>query len=620
MPSPTRLGTAIASLPLLGGARVGATLVVVSRNVRPTRVIGYDLDDRSIAFDTAIDAGDGAWGVAADRDRGWVYLGLLGARGRTNLYRVAVDDGEADGVAAIDAPTIWDLGVADDGTVVGVTDTRLSFAWDPASGRARALGLVGESEAVRAVTVAAGHVVVGGNRHNRAWLRAHPLSDAGDGAAAGAAAGAGGRDVLPASLADHQTVYALAARGGRVAIGTRGPGGRDPAVALVELAADGSHQPGPAGTADGEEVVDAVDVGGEFTAATVRRSGAALRLDHDGGLERLPAPVPHVENRAVSVLGGALVGVAGKGAVWSMTAGGDAVDPVHLVASGRVAGSPERVQSVAAAGDRALVGGSFGFADHDLAAGTSRWQPAPGEAKAIAFADDGDAFLALYPLGAVHRVAAGGREAQSWAQLDPEQNRPKDLAWMPEPDVIAVTTAADRRGGGALHLIGRATGDVSSHVDVLARAEHPTGLAVAGDRLLVGGSGADPTLLGWDATADREVWRTTVTGAGALVGMAVVGGRLVAVGSYGVAISVDPADGTILARRELDGGGPAVAVGGAAVVTDGDRVWRLDPEALDAELVAEGLAGDFWSGPDLAAHDGGVLVIAGRELAGLVVA
>lgn len=601
MTEPRRLGTAIRSLPLLGGVRTGHHLVVVSRNTRPTRVIAYDLRDRSIAADVAIDDGDGAWGVAADDDR--VYVGLLGARGRTNLYRVRISDGALEGLAAIDADHVWDLAVADDGTVVGVTDQPLVFAWDPSSGRARAMGMLGVGESVRAVAVAGGEVVIGGNRHGRAWARAHPFDER------------AGRDVLPDALADHQTVYTLAARGRWVAVGTRGPGSRDPAVALLDL--DAEPGTGPRAVVDGEEVVDAADVGDAFTAATVRRSGAVVRLDHDGGgLTRLPAPVPPMENRVVSVLGGALVGAAGDGSVWSMRADGSAVDPVHLLTSGRVAGSPERVQSLTAADGRVLVGGTFGVAEHDLAAGTSRWRAAPGEAKAIVVAD-GDAYLALYPVGAVHRLAAGAEEVEAWATLPAEQNRPQDLAWVPDADVLAVTTAADRRGGGALHLIDRATGNVSSHTDVLGRGQHPTGLAVAGDRVLVGGSGSDPTLLCWDAAADREVWRLDgIDDAGALVGMAVVDSRLVAVGTGGVAIAVDVDAGSVEARRSLDaGGGRAVTAGGAMLITDGDRVWRVEPAALEAEVVIEGLAGAFWGRPDLAVDDAGALVISGRDLA-----
>lgn len=601
MTEPRRLGTAIRSLPLLGGVRTGQHLVVVSRNIRPTRVIAYDLSDRSIAVDAAIDDGDGAWGVTADGD--WVYVGLLGARGRTNLYRVRLSDGAVEGLAAIDAAHLWDLDVADDGTVVGVTDKPLVFAWDPSTGRARAMGMLNAGESVRAVAVAGDRVVIGGSRGGRAWARAHPFDER------------DGRDVLPNALAGHQTVYTLAARGQRVVVGTRGPDSRNPAVALLDLAGGPA---GPLAVVDGEEVVDAADIGDAFTAATVRRSGAVVRLDHDGGLTRLPAPVPPMENRVVSVLGGAVVGASGDGSVWSMRADGSAVDPVHLLTSGRVDGGPERVQFVTAADGRALVGGTFGFADHDLAAGTSRWRPAPGEAKAIAFAG-GDAYLALYPVGAVHRLPAGADELEAWATLPAEQNRPHDLAWVSEGDVLAVTTASDRRGGGALHLIDRATGAVSSHVDPFGGGQRPTGLATAGPRVLVGSSGANPALLCWDAAADREVWRIDeIADAGSLVGMAVVDGRLVAVGGYGMAVAVNVDDGSIAARRKVDaGGGRAVVAGGAVLTTDGDRVWRVEPDGLGCELVADGLAGAFWGWPDLAVDADGPLVIAGRDLARL---
>lgn len=602
MTEPHRLGTAIRSLPLLGGVRTGHHLVVVSRNTRPTRVIAYDLRDRTIAADVAIDDGDGAWGVAADGD--WVYVGLLGARGRTNLFRVRISDGATEGLAAIDANHVWDLAVAGDGQLVGVTDQPLVFAWDPTSGRARAMGMLGDGESVRAVAVAGDAVVIGGNRHGRAWARAHPFDDR------------AGRELLPEALAGHQTVYTLAARGRRVAVGTRGPDSRDPAVALLDL--DDAAGAGPLAVVDGEEVVDAADVGDAFTAATVRRSGAVVRLDHDGDLTRLPAPVPPMENRVVSVLGGALVGATGDGSVWSMRADGSAVDPVHLLASGRVAGSPERVQSLTAADGRVLVGGTFGVTEHDLAAGTSRWRSAPGEAKAIVVVG-GEAYLALYPVGAVHRLAAGAEEVEAWVALPAEQNRPQDLAWVSDADVLAVTTASDRRGGGALHLIDRATGTASSHTDVLGRGQHPTGLAVVAGRFLVGGSGSDPTLLCWDAAADREVWRLDgIDDAGALVGMAVVDGRLVAVGTGGVAVAVDVDDGSVVARRALDaGGGRAVAASGTMLITDGDRVWKVEPDTLEAEVVVDGLAGAFWGRPDLAVDDDGALVIAGRDLARL---
>ncbi len=576
------LGTAVEGFSVTGAALAGDRMTLVSRNLAPTRVATLDVTSNTLVDqDTTI--GAGAWGLTRQPDAS-VAIGLFGAKAQGNLLRYS---GALTVLAALDANYIWSLAAAPDGRLYGVTSDRtLLFRYDPATQQANDLGGVQSGDQLRVVTVAAGRVIVGGARNGKALLYSVNL------------AGQDRRDILPPDLAGDRLVYALAASGNRLAVGTTGPGMSMPALALLDLA-------DPAATKivrlPREATIDCVLHAPGVIYGSARPSGGLYQLTiADGTLRRLAVPVPLSETRLLTLHGTDVLGANGTGEVYryrTQTGNVQVVAPPDLGLPLR----PELTQSLAADAKFAVVGGSFRAQVHDLVDGTSTSIRVPGEPKDVVLVGT-TAYLALYPIAEVWALDLGTKELRRVAQLPSDQLRPIAMAHDPRLGSLVVTTTDDL-SVGALHVVDPVTGRVSTTRNPLGNGQIPAGLAVEGATVYVGGSGTNPSVAQVDLVTGAVRWRldAVTPDTGFVLGMARTGALLYALTTEGWAVAIDPAAPGVARRRRVapDGGRLRALAGSIHAVATG-ALLRLDPTTLAPTTEVANLASAVWGWPSLA--------------------
>ncbi|HUG85011.1 MAG TPA: hypothetical protein VMM13_10620, partial [Euzebya sp.] len=425
--STTTIGTAAPGWPSTGAVLDGTRLHVVSRNLDRTRIAIIDITNWDLVAERTIAVGDGAWGLTVAA--GGVYLGLYGARGSANLYRLA--GSSVQPLAALAVDYIWDLATLPDGRVLGVaTEPSLVFTYDPSTQQASDIGLLTARQRPRTCTTTGSRLVVGGTGDGRAFLVDRALS------------GGAVRPILPSALAGDDTVYCSAVTpAGWIVIGTGGPALDRPAIAVLDPNA-------PEGAVvvrlPREALVDTVVVVGDDVFATARPSGALYRLDLGSQqLFREAVPVAMSETRDLAAAGPRLIGSSGDGSVWEFRRSTGAVT-VHGPEALGLQLRPQRVQSIAAAEDRVEVGGSFTLTRHDLTSGTATTTFLPGEAKGMVVVGD-LTYLAVYPIGEIWYWRATEEAPRRLTQLDSDQLRPIALAWSTQLQALLATTTDDRK-------------------------------------------------------------------------------------------------------------------------------------------------------------------------------
>lgn len=596
------LGPAIVGFPIVGAALADGRVYAVSRNLVPPALAVYDLDARTVTATVDVPTGAGAWGVTAGH-AGDVYLGQFGARGQANLYRLDRGTNQLEGVAALDVQYIWDLAVAADGKVYGVTSPDMVFEYDPGTRLARDLGVIRHPpEALRSVEAAGRTVFAGGNTEGRAMLLAiDPVSRQRS-------------SILPPQLAGHHTVYTLATSDRFLAAGTRGPSAVNPALAVLALA---DHRVVATVDVPGESLIDAIAVADDEVFFTTRISGALYRYGlGDRQLRKLATPVPNAETRAVFLHRGQVVGASASGGVWTHDIATGRTDVVDLLDAGSPP-RPELAQSIAAGGGTVYVGGNFGFQLRDLATGQSRRLFVGGEPKDIAIGRE-TVYLALYPGAEVWEYAPGADEARKAAQLPVQQNRPVAAHYEPDSGRVLVSTVSDRLGGGALNVFDPATGGQANYVNPFGDAQHPAGIATAGRTAFIGGSGPHPSLAAWNLDTGQKLWQLDrpVPDAEAMIGLVASGPRLYGYTLNGWFLVVDLATTTVVHRAQAPHRGGSLAVSGEFVYgVDSDALFRFHLQTFQHEVVLGDLASRIWGWPFMAADEqGNLYVIKGSDV------
>lgn len=599
------LGPASVGFPVSGAALAGGRIYAVSRNVSPPTLASFDPRARRAREEAAIPSGVGAWGVAADRERS-LYIGQFGARGRPNLYRYDLSTRSLRDIALLDVDYVWDLAVAPDGVVYGVTAPDMVFAYRPDARRADDIGLIARDDRVRSVAVDDARVYVGGARAGKALL----LSA--DRATRRTAS------ILPAPAAAHQGIYTVRASRYHVIAGTRGPGASDPAILAIDR---NDPRVARVGVVAHESVVDTVQVHAGAVWGTARPSGALYRLDLGSGhVQRVAVPVPLAETRALFVHDGKLVGVSAPPIVWSYDPATTRVERIDLLDAG-LRGKPELTQSLAASQGNVYVGGNFGFTVLDTRTLRATRFFVPGEPKDLAVAGD-TVYLGLYPGAELWSYRAGAPPGKV-AQLPVEQNRPVAVAADTTRGVVAVGTAADRRGGGALHLVDARTGRVQSLADPLGGGQHVAGITATGGIAYVGGGSADARLGAFDIATGRLLWvlEGVAPGGGALAGLDVGARRLYALSVGGRFAIVDLTTRRVVYRARVPHGGGRLRLWRAFVYgATPNALLAFNPHTGASEVVVASLGSRIWGWPSLAVDADALYVVKGMNVARVTVA
>ncbi len=592
-------GEAVPGWPTSGAVLDADRLHLVSRNLPGTRVAEIDLDTRTLVREVVIRAGDGAWGTTLAPDG--VYVGLFGARGQGNLYRIV--GGRAGVVAAIGCDYIWDLATGPDGTVYGVGgQPALVFAYSPATGRASDLGVISSSQRPRTCTVVDGRLVVGGRGGGRAFLVDRDP------------AGKGVRDLLPAALTLDGSVYCSAPVGdGRVVVGTEGRARRTPAIAVLD---PDNRDKAVILRLPREALVDTVSVVDSVVYATARPSGALYRTDLTGRrLTRVDVPVPLSETRRLMAVPDGVVGASADGSVWRHERRTRTTTTRSAVAMS-LSPQPQRAQSICASDTAVDVGGSFSVTRHPVDGGDPVTRFVPGEPKAMVRMGT-TTYMAIYPTAEVWAWADGADAPVRLTRLETDQLRPIALAALTRLGALVCTTTDDA-SRSVVHTIDPVTGRVDVVENPLGQ-QSVAGLHTAASTIYVGGSGSSPGITAYDAVDGQRLWTVAdaIPDGGFVLGLQVVGDRLAVSTSRGWFTTIDLQGQRVTPPiRVATVGGQLRRDGRAVLLATGDAVARIDPVSLDVTELATDLDGQFWNWPPMDIDpSGGVWVMAGRDLA-----
>ncbi|MFE7592119.1 hypothetical protein ACFU6K_22195 [Kitasatospora sp. NPDC057512] len=621
-PEVTGLGPGNSDFPLMSATLIDDTLWIGSRNLAPARVIGYHLPTGRVTATVELPTGNFVQGSAAHG--GVLHLGVTDAPGAANLYRY---DGTLTALGSVPGADVRDVAVAPDGTLyaTGRQKGRAAgpglYAWSPAGGVTEVASPAPNATQGRAVAATATHAylgvgsnLAGGGGATRAGLYAVER-------ATGAVT-----DITPPDLRGDTIIRRITVLGDDLlAVSTEG------APAHVALLDPADHRVLRSFAVPGTKSVTNFQRRGDTLWFTSTEHGVLWRHDlATGALDQLAVPVPDGNSWGLGRLGDTLAGVTEGGTVWTLDLGTGAVATRDLVEAGAPAAA-QLGMSVAARAGRVYVGGNGSLALHDLAAGTVRKLPVPGEAKDTVVLDDGTLYLGVYSSQGIWRYRPGTDPAPvKEAALPQEQNRPQVIRRDPDSGLLLLGVQADTTGGGSFVTYRPGSGRPTVHTDPLGPEQLVRAVAAGHGQAFLGGDNARPTgprgdLAAWDPVAGRELWRTATDLGAGVSSLAVLGNTLYGLTVNGRAFTVDlcgsrrPGYAPVIGRRAdlgaVSGANPRLlALGGALYGVSERSLFRLDRDTLAATVLV-GLDAEWYSGARLAADEHGVLyTLRGREL------
>ncbi|MFF2821241.1 PQQ-binding-like beta-propeller repeat protein [Kitasatospora cineracea] len=619
----TDLGPGLVQFSLMSGLRVGDTLYIGSRNLTPSRVIGFHLPSRTVVSHTELGAGPepSIQALAADPTGRYLYIGVLlkADQGKPNLYRwdLTTPEQPAVPVGRTEDRDIRDLAVAPDGTVYAVGGmpgtAPVLWEYDPATGKVANLGAPDPNATLaRAVAATdstvffgAGSILAGGNGASAASLYAYDR------------AARRFSPVLPAELAKDPSLRELAVIGDQLVVGTSG--GTDPAkFAVLDLADLSRATVVPtrgttvkAFTSDAERIYFASESGIQVYSKAGRTISP---LQFDG---------PDLgEIWGLEQTGGKLEAVSGYGIVVEI----DLASGTSVTTDLGQAGAPADAQAamgVAAGGGYVYLGGNGAIARHDLRTGQVVNLRAPGEAK-DAEVIDGLLYTGQYNAQGIWCYdPSGGGQPHQVAAFPSEQNRPLDTAWDPVHRLLLVAVQNDTRGGGALWTYDPRTGRSASFADPVDGVQLVRAVACQDGVAYLGGdnaakTGARGTVVALDPVTGREGWRIETGQPGGVAALAAQGHHLYVLTRNGRALVVDLRTRKMVSSADVSG----VCQGFAALVANRGMVYgvstttlfRFDPVTFAVGTVVAGVNGAWYSGPHLNAHGGRLYTLRDHHL------
>ncbi|MDN3292572.1 hypothetical protein QWM81_00625 [Streptomyces ficellus] len=583
-------GVASLTAAIVGTTVLGNHAYVVARGQNPTRVGEIDLTTRKLTRSFRLTRGDGGW--AATVSGGHVYIGSYPF---PDIHRIDPATGTVTRIGTIGPAGgfVWCLATAPDGTVYAGTHPR-GEVWEykPQTGTLRNLGaaMAGE-QYVRAIAADDRYVYAG--TLPRGYVIAYDR-------ATGAK-----RNITPTP---YGGAAALLAHGGRV-LGSLGR-------TIVDLAPDGSDARAimiPAA----ERIADAITVMPDGALYCVGRpTGTVYRREGDR-LVAVAAPATGDEHRALIPLGkNTMLGAVGSGRLWWLdlpTKKSEIVELIDIGLSG-----PDPVQSIAyQAGGTVHVGGHYSLTTHRPSHGTSKRIRIPGEPKQLRVVG-GRVYAAMYPSTEFLEIDPRRGKIRSMGFIDNDQQRPTDMAYVPEQDLLLVASAPPAGGlKGALTLVERSRGRLTVHKDVITdqsvmsvalddRVGHRTAY-LAGDTW--GGGSVTParphaTVVAFDLRRRTVLWEATpIEGHASIQHIEVHDGILY--GLYkrrsGTWFAMDLESRTVIKTGKLPSYGEiSVHFGQVYASVFGGSVYRLGPGSDDAQLVLGGLGDGWYNPPQLA--------------------
>ncbi|MFD4372428.1 PQQ-binding-like beta-propeller repeat protein [Streptomyces sp. NPDC058486] len=601
----TDLGPAIEQFALMSALQVGDTVYIGSRNLEPTRVIGFHLPTRKVVSQTVLGTGHSIQALAADPTGRYLYAGILtkGDEGKPNLFRwdLTTPQTPAVGIGRTEDRDIRDLAVAPDGTVyaVGGIPGKAPALWmyDPATGKVTKLGIP-DPKATLARAVAAtdttvffgaGSVLSGGEGASKASLYAYDR-------AAGTFA-----DVTPPEMEKDPSLRDLVVLGDRLVVSTSGS--TEPAkLAVMDLADLSSYKVTTSTgkvvknlTAQGDTVHFATDTGlHSYSLAT----GVLSPVAFDGDLGEVWG-LDHVGDTLTVVSGYGFVGeidlASGRAVVTDLGAAGAPV-------------SPQTTMGIAADHRYVYVGGNNVIARHDLRDGKVANLRAPGEAK-DAEVLNGVLYTGQYSSQGMWTYDPQRDELpRQLAAFPSEQNRPLDVCYDGRNRLLLVGVQSDTEGGGSLWTYSPRTGKKAAYINPVDGNQLVRAVATRDGVAYLGGDnptaqGPRGTLVAFDPVAGRELWRldlpaTLTTGTAAL---AVRGRHLYGLtrkgGFFVVDLSIRRVIHTADHRAVCPGFAAMVTSRGVVYGVSDTTLFRFDPKTFALTTVVAEINGAWYSGP-----------------------
>lgn len=607
-PTVTDHGPGLVSFSLMSGELVGTTMYIGSRNLSPTRVIGFDIPSRKVVSRTDLGPGQFVQALAGDPTGRHLYAGIVynGDRDQPNLFRWDLADTSKPAVAIgrAEGLDVRALAVAEDGRVyaVGKQDRPGLWEYDPATGSVAQIAVPDPlATQARGVDVTASTVYYGSGSN---------LS--GGGGASGAGLFAVDRvshevtSILPPELAVDPAVRDVRVVGDHVFVGTEGA--ELPCkVAALRLDDPTSYVWAVAGgksakcyVAVGDDVYFMADGLQKFSLET----GELTSLPMEGGEIGEVWGMGHHGNSLV------IVSAAGHVTSYDLTTG--VTTPTDLVEAGAPADA-QLGMSVAAGRGYAYVGGNGQIARHDLATGAVTNLNAPGEAKDMEVVGT-TLFTGQYSSQGVWRYdPAADTAPYRAAALPTEQNRPQDVHWDAATGLFLLGIQCDTRGGGSFASYRPGTGEVDVHVNPIdeyqmvkcVTAKDGIGYLGGENRGTVGPLGE---VVAWDLAARRELWRLDPAAGSGITSMVALGWKLYGISVRGTFFVVDLRTRSVVHRANLRA---TVAPNRTTLVVSRGRVYgasaaalfRVDPHRYTVTTVVADLGAEWYSGARLAVDE-----------------
>ncbi|MFB6726614.1 PQQ-binding-like beta-propeller repeat protein [Kribbella sp. NPDC056345] len=402
-------------------------------------------------------------------------------------------------------------------------------------------------------------------------------------------------------LAREDFVYALAVTDDLIAIGTE-PGGL--LVVLDRRTPDQYHV-----IETHERTIDAIAVDGHVVWCTGRPSGSLFRYD-TGQLERVWSPLPGQETRSLTVDTDGISGISGGGQSWRWSAKSATV--IDLGQQGLPA-HVEPPQSVCTLQDEVLVGGNFGLCVHQPPERSMRRYVVDGEPKAMVSTGDA-AYLALYPGAAICRYDRETRTVSRVGKIGGLSNRPRDIAWSLDHDLVLVVTRNQYgHRGGALAVVTPATDTIERYDDLLGdHALACLALPPSGRTVIIGSEtiadglqslSRNAMIAGFDLVERQLLWTwQPLDDVTQYTSLAWHRNLLYGVTQDGRLFAVTPETQQLVAQGHVDASEPGrlLSVDDRLYLATEDAVLQINAD-LSTSTILTGLAGEWHNAPQLAA-------------------